>query len=81
VVAAFGALLLLMGLADSTSFTPGAEGYVVASGVLMIAAGVVLGITHALTAAGVWWGQRREAAKVGSSESSLSGDASPEAML
>ena len=55
VVAAPGALLLLAGLGSSTSFTPGAEGYVVAVGVLMIEAGVVFGITHAVpAAAGVW---------------------------
>jgi hypothetical protein len=48
----------------------------------LTAAGVVFGVMHALpAAAGVWWGQRREATKIGSSDSSLNGDASTEAML
>jgi hypothetical protein len=82
VVVAPGALLLVSGLGSLTSFTPGAQGYVVALGAVLTAAGVVFGVAHALpAAAGVWWGQRREATKVGSSESSLDGDASTETML
>jgi hypothetical protein len=77
VVAVPGALLVLIGLVPSTSFTPGAQPYVAASGAVLTAAGVVFGVMHALpAAAGVWWGQRREATKIGSSDSSLNGDAS-----
>jgi hypothetical protein len=81
VVAAPGALLLVSGLGSLTSFTPGAQGYVVALGAVLTAAGVVFSVAHALpAAAGVWWAQRREATKIGSSDSSLNGDASTEAM-
>jgi len=81
VVAAFGALLLFVGLTASGPEGADARVLLAPGGLVVIGAGVVIGITHGVpAAAGVWWGQRREATKIGSSDSSLNGDASTEAM-